>query len=1201
MSKEQTIKVFENLLKNSINQDSTLEFEVKYRDRFANHESLDFISGIDPSIFYQILDILNNKCDIVDTSGKSKIYKINNGTPIVSTNQTIFEKNTNEKFENFRLTVWSDRTEIIEKKRLSIPGFKSSVFPEGFKLSLSQECIIDPESKEYSDFLDYTILPHVNMLMRHKTRYSFILCLIDENKNQIPVFQFDLTKVRTWLSSEKNVSEITFELELEYLGNRYWEFMDMFKNVSLSQTEKDHLIGQLDKYSFNIAELFVDNLKFLLQKVQQSDTLIDINKHNQIFLEYLKLVGLYDGREIYTVSNSRRRDVFIGCQPETLHAAHFPQLIEQDYIIFDKSDGERMMMFICDRHIYFIDRFMHINKTSASLTINDLDNCLLDGEWVIENGKNLFLVFDALFLQKKDVRIESTLRRLQVVSQIVKALSTHANDEFRIKVAQPDVLINANFTIRLKEYVRWNKNETKNIDCLFNRPYPTDEGIIAIPNTACPKTKKWRDLLKFKPPHLNTIDLFVESINKDDPECKIYALFIHSNIIVFKRELYLLLKNDKHVRWIISENNQVIEIKNNIDNSTNNDSSELFKLHNKNVKIPFPFQETVNSEKTLKSGCVYEFYYDYTLKKLKPLHIRYDKSTRGFRGSNHLTVACDIWDSIFNFVTKDEIIKLSNGDIGDFSYNNSHSGLRCKDIPKMFSSSFDLKKVLSQFTSSTGNNNTPKSSLWRIRRYHNYIKGELIKQYCGTTRTNRLSVEDTLVSLGAKPLSEKNDSYELLNCESVINHLNAFLGITRKQLKFKNGDKSNIIVSKDVYEHLKNTWRYGSFSVVDIGFGKGGDLWKYTDKNSAVTYLVGVENESFLLTGSNDCAMERIKNVKNSNNRNEACVCLLHMDGRSNVYDTLTHKGVEMDVDVVSCFFAIHYFFRDETSLSLVLQNISEMLRHNGFFIGTLIDGKTVHDHLSVSNNNFTNKDEKDVLYSFKGKYEKENMNAYGNLVDVYLKDSIIHDYDHLQPHTKKEYLVLFDKFVEIAKHFDLELVESSMFDEFYPSYKGVKLTEEEERFSFINRAFVFRKVANSRYHRENVIAKIDSKNSYKYNHSVDINSCIQVKLSNIEKMQITTGTVQDNLDKSLLENDEILSQNIKVKVLDPEFIKNGLKKRKKEKVVSLKIKKSKRRKEGCGHMGKGCTECTRCKCKNSKVKCIEGICGCDPNKCTNK
>lgn len=254
---------------------------------------------------------------------------------------------------------------------MKIPGFKETVFKQGFKLSLAKEQLINMNSNDALNFLKAINDTEFKVLNRKKCRTSFIQYLNDNDNNQIPVFKIDLTQVSSFVNTkETSHSENTFEIEYEYIGNHFWDFLNGSK--TFTNDNKKEFSNQLHSYMHVIAEIFVDTLKYLLANIQKSPVLLDVDKHNAVFIEYLKLVGLYDGREEYSLQANKKRDVFIGCQPESLHFRDIPILLESPYLIWDKSDGERMLMLILNKSIYMIDRFMHIVKTTAQLTVNEL-------------------------------------------------------------------------------------------------------------------------------------------------------------------------------------------------------------------------------------------------------------------------------------------------------------------------------------------------------------------------------------------------------------------------------------------------------------------------------------------------------------------------------------------------------------------------------------------------------------------------------------------------------------------------------------------------------------------------------------------------------------------------------------------------------------------------------------------------------------
>ena len=86
---------------------------------------------------------------------------------------------------------------------------------------------------------------------------------------------------------------------------------------------------------------------------------------------------------------------------------HFPLLKQNEYVICDKSDGERFLCYIDtvkgENVCALINRkseFEHIKLRPPRECYN---GTLIDGEIVIENGKRIFLVFDVVAWAGKTV------------------------------------------------------------------------------------------------------------------------------------------------------------------------------------------------------------------------------------------------------------------------------------------------------------------------------------------------------------------------------------------------------------------------------------------------------------------------------------------------------------------------------------------------------------------------------------------------------------------------------------------------------------------------------------------------------------------------------------------------------------------------------------------------------------------------------
>jgi len=237
-------------------------------------------------------------------------------------------------------------------------------------------------------------------------------------------------------------------------------------------------------------------------------------------------------------------------------------------------------------------------------------------------------------------------------------------------------------------------------------------------------------------------------------------------------------------------------------------------------------------------------------------------------------------------------------------------------------------------------------------------------------------------------------------------------------LNFNNFIKS-VLIQKYAYKSGRN------FSVFDICSGKGGDIGKWTRHNP--DHYVALDYSERLVTE----AKERYQGI----NPNFPAVFFV-ADASDEVRnidvmlsDERLHDIKEPIVfDIVSCQMAMHYVFENEARVRSFLRNVCSRLEPGGYFIGTIPDAQSLVRHLRESEGlSFGNK-----FYSVhfvQREFPKEH--PVGNKVYFHLQDAIGEKFGDRVVYVP-EYLVVFEHFVELAKEFDLELVESKNFHEFY-------------------------------------------------------------------------------------------------------------------------------------------------------------------------
>ena len=91
--------------------------------------------------------------------------------------------------------------------------------------------------------------------------------------------------------------------------------------------------------------------------------------------------------------------------------------------------------------------------------------------------------------------------------------------------------------------------------------------------------------------------------------------------------------------------------------------------------------------------------------------------------------------------------------------------------------------------------------------------------------------------------------------------------------------------------------------------------------------------------------------------------------------------------DIVSCQFALHYFFKNESYLDMFCQNVNTLLKPGGYFIGTCFSGDVVHDKLERLSNgdHIEGIIDDNVIWRVTKRYETFD-ETVGAAVDVYIE-----------------------------------------------------------------------------------------------------------------------------------------------------------------------------------------------------------------------
>ena len=398
---------------------------------------------------------------------------------------------------------------------------------------------------------------------------------------------------------------------------------------------------------------------FILQTRQDSFYVISNMERRYILSEYRNLINA---------------NYFIGAQPETLHKEKISMLYK-NYSVTDKADGERAFMIIDKTgNVYFIDNNLNrVIKTNLNTT--KYTNTLIDGEIVKQNDKIVFLAFDLVFYNSKDLRNDTNYKLKQRLDRLNHILSSVENNKFYLlklkKYYYNNVFLGSKIILDNVDQNGNYKLKINDIDIIYK-----NDGLVYTPmDEPYPKSKKWTTLLKWKPAELTTIDFYSKKISSENGLSR-WQLFV------------------QHPVELSDNVDNVNKIKN-VTETVLFDISKLCSFENRGeMTYETVFSDSLIDETTseqYQTNTVIEYRWDKVDNRFVPIRTRWDKTINPKKHGNFSGVACDIWNNINNPIEKETLFKFKNvSSNSDFFFE-------------------------------------------RMRRFHNKVKEYLYNKYCKDT------------------------------------------------------------------------------------------------------------------------------------------------------------------------------------------------------------------------------------------------------------------------------------------------------------------------------------------------------------------------------------------------------------------------------------------------------------------------------------
>lgn len=273
-------------------------------------------------------------------------------------------------------------------------------------------------------------------------------------------------------------------------------------------------------------------------------------------------------------------------------------------------------------------------------------------------------------------------------------------------------------------------------------------------------------------------------------------------------------------------------------------------------------------------------------------------------------------------------------------------------------------------------------------------------------------------------------------------------GVSFPLKRFHNNTKRNLI--QYFVGLIENSTHRSNARLLDLACGRGGDIRKWIDCK-ALKYVLAIDISRLEI----DEAKRRWAEHRGRTS--------LRIDFEVNDQLGVKEQKFDPPFDVVTCMFAVHYFFASESSAQIFFKTVSDSLCDGGYFIGTMPEGKRILELL----------DQKESLslpmLSIQKKWSGREK-CFGSAFLISIADTVTEG-------QSLEYLVFFNAFEQLAKKFNLFPIheyhskelnqmfdpkdQKQVFKHFHPNFPASDRSLEQA--SSLNVAFVFQKRSEPR------------------------------------------------------------------------------------------------------------------------------------------
>ena len=990
----------------SANENGNIELEVRFWDE--NYEKIEineekFKKIFEYYTFSKINDGLECKYEMsssLDVNVHMEGNNSNSNSNITRTRLSINDSNHIKKY-------WLQNNlneipyKMIEKKHLERMDIKEYYLRISLNDEVAEENIFEKNKNQLlNEVNNVNKNSKLNKKFRLKNRYNIM--------SEDGLFLIDLTTIKSAIGKtfrDANVLKAypSYEIEIEYIGNTDVKLKNKFSS--------DEVVKSLFNHIHNILSIMNDSDFILKQSIKSA-----------VINSFTSLVNT-------KVLNNDKGGSLLA-NPVTLHRNNIIKSsnsmnIFNRYSVSLKADGVRHIAYVLasqkaelNGNIYLID--INNNIIDTGLKDEKYVNSVIEGEYVklASNGTYEFFAYDMLFDRGNDIRNKqyyNTYKEERLYSRS-KYLEMFINSNSRkerisqvVKINRKTYSVSTNpdgTDIIEKANSMWKSRESQ--------PFYVDGMIFTPMYDHYPlKGGSWYSLFKWKPPKLNTIDFLIEVVKND-----------YGSEMKFP-----------HLEMVLNEDGTM---------------SNILKQYKK-IRLYVGTLKDSFDEKSHKM----------TKKKYKSLFNPYDLDETGAEAYNTCYVFIDENDKIIceDPITGEKDI-VNDDTIIEFGFDPTREkGFQWVPYRVRYDKTTSYKNNRFVF----GNFDNIANDIFRSLQYP--VTEEMVTIY------GKVPLDDTGVGAINAPY------YASLKDGNIENN----------GMRFPYQNFHNHHIKLSLFKQVNPSIMAGSSmmggKLLDLCCGKGVDMKKI--KPALYAEVVGIDIDYDNIKFAQQFYDRAIPKPKPKAYfvRGDAGKlifpnqdCAFDESGKIQLRKFIQTKYY---FDVVNIQFALHYFFENEIKLRSLLQNANDNLKIGGFFIGTSFDGERVHQLLKGVNEIEGKTFGGETLWKIQKKYSTTRMSFdeskpnFGKQIDVLVKSI---------GNVHSEYLVNYNYLDTIMEEYGFVKVMVKPFSEYheellkgqYENKEGnngeldrnvdnaKKMSAEEQKFSFLNNAFVYKKVSHT-------------------------------------------------------------------------------------------------------------------------------------------